>query len=59
MYDLPFDYYDLILDEEKIKDMQVLLSPVISEEAKNKAEQIVKDYNPTAEVAYSNLNGLE
>ena len=59
LYPLPFDYYDLILDDEKIKDMQIMLSPVISEEAKTKVEQIVKEYNPSAEVVFSNLDGLE
>lgn len=59
LYPLPFDYYDLILDDKKIKDMQIMLSPVILEEAKTKVEQIVKEYNPSAEVVFSNLDGLE
>lgn len=59
LYDLPFEYYDLILDDEKIKDMQIMLSPVISDEAKEKAEQIVKEHNPSAEIEFSSLDGLE
>ncbi len=57
LYDLPFDYYDLILDEEKIKDMQIVLSPTISEDAHMKARKIINSYNPTAVICNSQLKG--
>lgn len=59
LYPLPFNYYDLILDEERIKDMQIMLSPVITDEAKDKVKRIVREYNPTAEIVFSNLDELD
>jgi len=40
-YSLPFDHYDLILDMEKLKEMEITLSPMISSEARDEVEEIV------------------
>lgn len=36
LYPLPFSYYDLILDNDKLKQMEVTLSPVITKRARKK-----------------------
>ena len=58
LYDLPFDHYDLVLDEEKIRDMQIVLSPTATDEVRVKAEKIVELYHPSATVCDSRLDGL-
>ena len=41
-YPLPFDHYDLKLDEGKLREMEITFSPYISEEGKAKVRDIVR-----------------
>jgi len=59
LYPLPFEYYDLILDEEKLKQMEITMSPDISEVEARKLEQVVAQYNPSAKIYVSTLESLE
>ena len=58
LYPLPFDYYDLVLDDEKLMQLEVTLSPVISKRCKKKAYELIERYCPTATVQESSLTKL-
>lgn len=58
LYKLPFDYYDMKLDSEKLKRLEIVTSPVISEEALKKLNAVLKKYCPTAKVEPSKLESL-
>ena len=58
LYQLPFSHYDLYLDDNKIQEMEITLSPCISLEARNKVNNIVNSYLPTANVVDSSLKIL-
>lgn len=59
LYPLPFDHYDLILDTEKLAQMEIALSPVISTEARNKVYRIIAEHNPTAIIHESQLDRID
>ena len=42
LYKLPFDYYDLKLDSEKLKSLDIVTSLVITEEALKKLNAVLK-----------------
>ncbi|MCK4260524.1 MAG: DUF2971 domain-containing protein [Halanaerobiales bacterium] len=52
---LPFDTYDLDLDPEKIKDMEVVIGPKATESEEIIINSLIQQYNPTAIVKKSNL----
>lgn len=55
--DLPFNYYYLKLDEAKYKDMEITLSPQISDGNRLLVNLLVEKYNPTAKIVESELWG--
>ena len=55
--DLPFKYYFLKLDQEIFEQMQITLSPKITEGNKIIVDLLAKKYNPTAIIFDSNLLG--
>lgn len=57
-YDVPFDHYDLIIDRDKLKQIEITLSPVITDEAKSKVFDCVTRYVPSANVNHSGLDGV-
>lgn len=59
LYELPFDYYDLKLDKNKLKELEIVTSPVISEDAKKKLSDILDKYCPTAIVEPSQLRNID
>lgn len=58
LYKLPFDYYDLKLELEKLKELEIVMSPIISKEAKEMLHKILDMYCPTAIVESSQLENL-
>lgn len=53
----PFDYYDLELDPEAFKDMEITFSPEISVANKTIVEALIQQYNPSATLKESILHG--
>ena len=53
----PFDYYDLELDPEAFKDMEITISPEISVANKTIVEALIQQYNPSATLKESILHG--
>lgn len=57
-YDVPFEYYDLKLDPEKLAQLEVMTSPVMSEQSRKKLEAVLDRYLPGTRVVKSGLKGL-
>lgn len=57
-YDVPFDYYDLKLDHNKLKQLEVTTSPIISEQSRAKLQSILDQYLPGTPVKNSVLSSL-
>lgn len=57
-YPLSFDHYDLKLDPDKLKELQITTSPVISDESKKKLDSILNSYLPGTTVKESCLKSL-
>lgn len=57
-YDVPFDYYDLKLDPEKLAQLEVMTSPVMSEQSRKKLEAVLDRYLSGTRVVKSGLKGL-
>lgn len=57
-YDIPFDYYDLKLDSEKMKQLEITTSPIMSEQSRNKLHTIIDKYLPGTLITNSKLNLL-
>lgn len=55
--ELPFNYYFLNLDKEKIKDMEITLNPQISDGSRTIVQLLVEKYNPSAQIKESTLLG--
>lgn len=55
--ELPFNYYFLNLDKEKIKDMEITLNPQISDGSRTIVQLLVEKYNPSAQIEESTLRG--
>ena len=56
--DLPFRYYYLKIDDEAFENMEITLSPLISDGNRVIVESLVKEYNSKAIVNESDLVGL-
>ena len=54
----PFPFYDMIIDDAAYCEMEITLSPKISEGNRIIVENLVKGYNPSAIVKDSSLIGL-
>ena len=54
----PFPFYDMIIDDATYCEMEITLSPRISEGNRIIVENLVKGYNPSAIVKDSSLIGL-
>lgn len=54
-FNLPFSYYDLDLDENKFKDMEILLGPKTSVAEEIIVRALVNEYNKDAKVMISSL----
>lgn len=57
-YDVPFDYYDLKLDPNKMKELEVMTSPVMSDQSRRKLQAILDKYLPGTPVINSKLSSL-
>ena len=57
-YDVPFDYYDLKLDPEKLKQLEITTSPIMTEQSRNNLRAIIDKYLPGARVINSKLRSL-
>ena len=57
-YDVPFDYYDLKLDPEKLKQLEITTSPIMSEQSRKKLHAIIDEYLPGTRIASSKLKSL-
>lgn len=55
--DLPFDYFDLEIDDTVFKKMIITPSPQMTAENRKKLNEIVSQYNPDASVQESELLG--
>ena len=55
---VPFDYYDLKLDHNKLKQLEVTTSPIISEQSRAKLQSILDQYLPGTPVKNSVLSSL-
>jgi len=53
----PFDHYDLSISDEAFAEMEIMMGPTVSYGMEIMVNSLVKDYNPTAKVIYSNLKG--
>ena len=53
--DIPFDFADLPVDEEKFKDMEIVTSSLLAEQELIKVDEIIKKYSPTAEIRKSSV----
>lgn len=56
--DVSFDHYDLVLDPEKLAQLEVMTSPVMSAQSREKLEAILAKYLPGTRVVESGLKGL-
>lgn len=54
----PFPFYDMILDDDAYKEMEITLSPKISAGNRLIVESLIEKYNPTATIKDSSLIGL-
>lgn len=54
----PFTSYDMVIDDEAFSEMEIVLSPKISEGNRTIIENLVARYNPQAIVKDSDLFGL-
>jgi hypothetical protein len=57
-YDVPFEFYDLKLDSEKLKQLEITTSPIMSEQTRNKLHTIIDKYLPGTLITNSKLNLL-
>ena len=57
-YDIPFDYYDLKLDPDKLKQLEVMTSPIISDQSRRKLQTILDMYLPETQIIKSALSSL-
>lgn len=55
--DLPFVYKDLEIDEDVFNNMEITLSPMVTEIERVNVEELVSKYNPSAKVVDSVLQG--
>jgi len=55
--DLPFNEYFLMIDDDKFKNFEVMLSPKINMGSKEIVNLLIEKYNPSARVIESNLTG--
>ncbi len=56
-FDLPFNYYFFKLDKRKFRQMEITLSPKISEGNIDIVNLLKEKYNPEAKINYSVLHG--
>lgn len=54
----PFPFYDLYIDDNAFKDMEITLSPKISLGNREIVKLLVEKYNPSAKIRESELVGL-
>lgn len=54
-YKLPFDFYDLTLDENQFEDMEILLGPKTTVAEEIIVNALINKYNKNAKVVKSNL----
>jgi hypothetical protein len=55
--ELPISYYDLKLDSDKFKDMEVTLGPNTSLSEKIIVQALINNFNPPAKISHSTLEG--
>ncbi|MDO5559561.1 MAG: DUF2971 domain-containing protein [Oscillospiraceae bacterium] len=55
---LPFNYYDLKIDEQIFNQMSITLAPDISESSKTIVDLLIKEYNPNCNIEESELDKL-
>lgn len=53
-----FSYYDMQISENAFKEMEITLSPCLSEENRVIVQALIEKYNPTASLKESSLIGL-
>ena len=54
---LPINYFDLKIDDECFKKMEVLISPKMSDGNRIILDTLIERYNPTALLKKSDLDG--
>ncbi len=54
----PFPHYDMFISNEAFEDMEITLSPRISNGSRIIVQNLIEKYNPTATLSESNLVGL-
>lgn len=54
----PFRFYDMVISDEAFADMQITMSPRISQGSKAIVESLVKEFNPNAKLLESAIAGL-
>lgn len=52
---LPCEYFDLPVDQEKFKDMEIVLSSLLTDDEKAKVIKSVNKYNPSAKIKESSV----
>ena len=52
---VPFTYFDLPVDIEKFKDMEIVMSSLLNEEEVAMVNELVLEYNPTAKIKNSTI----
>jgi len=53
----PFDHYDLSIADEAFSEMAIMLGPTVPYGMEILVKSLVKEYNPSAKVVYSDLKG--
>lgn len=57
-YDVPFDYYDLKLDPNKLNQLEVMTSPVIADQSRSRLQDILNMHLPGTPIVNSALDSL-
>lgn len=57
-YDVPFDYYDLKLDPNKLNQLEVMTSPVMTAQSKSRLQTLLDMYLPGTPIVNSALDCL-
>ncbi|WP_390410656.1 hypothetical protein [Lacticaseibacillus jixiensis] len=53
---IPFEHFDLPIDDQKFADMEIITSPIMSDTDRQEIDRMVQQFNPTATVRRSVLH---
>lgn len=53
--DIPFNFADLPVDEEKFKDMEIVTSSLLDDQELRRVDELIQKYCPTAEIRKSSI----